>query len=290
MEKWKKIGLKILYPNKFLGFVVFNLSVFLLIYIFLNGKENTMIAYISYPLSAYALTYFCFWFYHICRNTYKKVKKSKIYKLYHSNKEDVIKIKLISSMVVHLLYGILKLLAGIYFNSAWFVTFAVYYLMLCFMKTSIILGVKKDEFGKNLKVENKKLKIIAYVLLLLDIILSGIIVLIIKQNHVIDYHGILIYVVALYDFYLIITAIIDIVKYRDNHSPLLVASKCINLTVAMISIVSLEVAMIYQFGANDDNFKLIMTSCTGFGVAVINLVMCIYMIKKANKYLKNQIK
>lgn len=282
----KKIIKQLLYPNKFLGFLIFNISVFLLIYVFLYNKENTVIAYISYPLSAYALTYFCVWFYHICRNTYKKVKKSKIYKLYYSNKDDVTKIKLTSSLFFNLLYGTLKLLAGIYYESAWFITFAVYYLLLCFMKTSIVLSVKKEEFGKNLELENKKLKIIAYVLLFLDMVLSGIIVLIIKQNHIINYEGILIYVVAMYDFYLIITAIINIIKYRNNHSPLLIASKCINLTVAMISIVSLEVAMIYQFGNDDSSFKLIMTSCTGFGVAAINFIMSVYMIKKANKYLK----
>ena len=56
----------------------------------------------------------------------------------------------------------------------------------------------------------------------------------------------------------------------------------------MISMISLEVAMIYQFGSNDSNFKLIMTSCTGFGVSLINSLMAIYMIYKANKYLKNK--
>jgi hypothetical protein len=54
----------------------------------------------------------------------------------------------------------------------------------------------------------------------------------------------------------------------------------------MISIISLEVAMIYEFGNNDSNFKLIMTACTGFGVALINSFMSIYMIVSANNKLK----
>lgn len=106
------------------------------------------------------------------------------------------------------------------------------------------------------------------------------IILIIKQNQIITYPGYLIYIVAMYDFYLIISALVNVFKYRKKNSPILISSKCINLTVAMIS---LEVAMIYQFGSNDSNFKLVMTSCTGFGVAIINSFMAIYMILKSYK-------
>ena len=44
--------------------------------------------------------------------------------------------------------------------------------------------------------------------------------------------------------------------------------------------------MIYQFGSNDSEFKLVMTSITGLAVVVINSFMAIYMIVKANKNLK----
>lgn len=117
-------------------------------------------------------------------------------------------------------------------------------------------------------------------LLLLDIVLSGMIVLIIHQNATFTYPGTLIYIVALYDFYLIITAIINVVKYHNHKSPILTASKCINLTVAMISMISLEVAMIYQFGDNDIAFKNTMIGITGFAVAIINSLMAFYLIIK----------
>ena len=113
------------------------------------------------------------------------------------------------------------------------------------------------------------------------------IILIIRQNQKITYAGFIIYIVALYDFYLIISAVINVIKYRKNHSPLLAATKCINLTVAMISMISLEVAMVSQFGSNDSEFKMIMTSIMGFVVCIINTFMSIYMIVKANKKLKN---
>ena len=168
--------------------------------------------------------------------------------------------------------------------SWWFITFAIYYLILCLMKLSIVKAIK-NEVGKKLKSEYKKLRLTGIILLFLNLVLTGMIILIIRQNQKITYAGFIIYIVAMYDFYLIISAIINVIKYQKDHSPLLASSKCINLTVAMIAMISLEVAMVSEFGANDSEFKMIMTSIMGFVVCIINTSMSIYMIVKANKKL-----
>ena len=149
------------------------------------------------------------------------------------------------------------------------------------MKISLIKD--NQNFGDDIKKEYRKLKNTGIILLLLNIVLIGMIILIIQKDQHFSYPGYLIYIIALYDFYLMITAIINVVKHRKNKSPMILASKCINLTVAMISMLSLQVAMIYQFGDNDTNFKLVMTSCTGFGIALINSIMAILMIYKGSK-------
>lgn len=155
------------------------------------------------------------------------------------------------------------------------------------MRGTLIYNIKK-EHKDNLIKKYKKLRLTGIILLLLDLILSGIIILIIHQNQTFIYPGFLIYAVAMYDFYLIIIAFINAFKFRKDKNPIMIASKCINLTVAMISIISLEVAMIYQFGNNEDYFKLIMVSITGFCVAFVNSIMSIYMIVKANKGIKER--
>lgn len=117
------------------------------------------------------------------------------------------------------MYGIFKIWTGIYFKSAWIITFGIYYLLLCFMKSSVVLTINKDEFGKNMAQELKKLKQIGTILLLLNVILIGIIILIIHQNQTIEYPGYLIYIVAMYDFYLIISAFINVLKNHTKNSP-----------------------------------------------------------------------
>lgn len=277
----KEIIKKIFFPSKFIGFILFNIGFGLLIYVFSTHLEETPLAYISYMLSFYALTIFCIWFYKVCKFSNESIKKSRLYNFYQDQFLNVTKISMFISLMCNLIYGIFKLGIGIYYMSWWFITFAIYYLLLCLMKLSLVKNINNQ--GK----EYKKLKHTGIILLFLNLVLVGIIVLIIKQNQIINYNGFLIYFVALYDFYLIISAIISVIKYRKNHSPIIASSKCINLTVAMISMVSLEVAMVYQFGNNDSNFKLIMTASMGFAICLINSFMAVYMIIKANKKLVN---
>ncbi len=259
------------------------------VFVFLNSLENTMIAYVSYLLSTYSLIIACIYFYDLFKKINKYIKNnSRLYKLYNNNFDSVVKKSLYFAFIINLIYGLFKLMTGIYYISYWLITLAIYYLLLCFMRISIIRSVK-NKFGENLDKEYKILKLTGIILLFLNIILSGIIILINHQNHEIVNFNNLIYIIALYDFYLIITAFINVFKYRSNKSPSLLASKCINLTVAMISIISLEVAMIYQFGDNDLVFLNIMMQISGFVVVIINSLMAIYIIYKANKYFKNKL-
>lgn len=280
----KEIIKKILYPNKFLGFILFNLSFILLIFVFVKGYDTTIIAYIYYVLSFYSLVFFCIWFYNIIIKIKSKVNKNKIYKTYKSDIHIRLKTSLYFSTLINTIYGIFKLITGIYYKSYWFITFAAYYLLLSLVRILLLRNVNKNKLGENLVSEYKKLKLCGIVLLFLDLVLSGIIILIIIEKQTFKYPGYLIYVIALYDFYLIISAFINVFKYRKNTSPIVSSSKCINLTVAMISIVSLEVAMLTQFGeSNIESFNTIMISCTGFGVCVINSLMAIIMIVNARK-------
>lgn len=281
----KEIMKRILCPNKFTGFFIFNLSFGLLIYVFVSKNEYTPLAYVSYGLSTYSLIIFCIWFYKVCQFSNNFIKASKIYNLYKKNFLLVTKSSLYSSLSINFIYGVFELITGIYYKSWWFITIAIYYLLLCLMKTSLVKNLK-NELDNNLEKQYKKLKEVGIILLFLNFILIGMVILIISQNKQISYEGFVIYIVALYDFYLIISAIVNVIKYRKNHNPILIASKCINLTVAMISMISLEVAMVSQFGSNDLFFKLIMTGCMGFAICIINSAMSIYMIVKSNEKLK----
>ncbi|MEE1250063.1 MAG: hypothetical protein UHU19_12675 [Lachnospiraceae bacterium] len=77
-------------------------------------------------------------------------------------------------------------------------------------------------------------------------------------------------------------------KYRRYRRPLLSAAKVISLASAMVSVLSLETAMLSAFGeAEQVEFRQIMTGCTGAGVCVFILLMAVYMILRAKIEISN---
>ncbi len=277
----KEIIKKILYPNKFLGFLLFNVSMISLIYFFINGLEESIIAIISYPIAFYSLVIFCTWLYHIIIRTNKLINQNKLYIKYKSNQNIKIKSSLYFNIFMNTIYAVFNLISGIYYSSYWLITFAIYYITLSTMRIILLSNIDNEI---EIKKEYQILKNCGVTLLFMNILFSGIVTLIIRQNKYFNYPGFLIYAVAAYDFYLITYAIINIIRYRKNNRPIFIASKCISLTTAMISLISLETAMLSQFGTGKtDNFNLIMVASTGLGICIINSVMAIYMIIKGNK-------
>lgn len=109
----------------------------------------------------------------------------------------------------------------------------------------------------------------------------------VQHNRGFNYPGLLIYAMAAYSFYSIITAVINLVKFRKHGSPLLSAAKVINLVAAMVSILSLETAMLAQFGSDDDmEFRRLMTGLTGGGVCLTVIAVASFMLWKSARQLK----
>ena len=126
---------------------------------------------------------------------------------------------------------------------------------------------------------------VAYIAYLLSA--NAFVILAVHNNSGFSYPGLLIYAMALYTFYAAITAVINVVKYRRYESPILSAAKVISLTAALVSVLSLETAMLAQFGGADDPaFRQIMTASTGTGVSLTVLGMAGVMIVRSTKQLK----
>lgn len=90
-----------------------------------------------------------------------------------------------------------------------------------------------------------------------------------------------------YAFYNIISASMNVVKYRKQNSPVLSASKMIQLASALVSMLALETAMVSSFGSADDPLaRLTMTAATGAGVCLIVLGMALYMILHSTRQLR----
>ena len=92
------------------------------------------------------------------------------------------------------------------------------------------------------------------------------------------YPGYIIYLSALYTFYTMITAVVNVVKFRKLGSLILFAAKILNFISAMMSILGLQTAMISRFLENGDNYRKTMNVITGGFVYCIVIFVAVFML------------
>lgn len=291
MEQFKRILKKALFP----GLAVIGISVpiaaVLLIYTFVSGQEYSLMAYLSYVFSAYSLTILCAWIIKNAGNA-KKNMQTAIHKndLAHRYLTDIsfkMQVSLYLSLGLNLLYAAMKLFYGVYYRSVWFGTLAVYYIMLAMMRFLLLHHSNRNAFGENLVSELKRYRLCGVILLLMNTALSGVVILVVSKNEGFEYAGYLIYVMAMYAFYNIITAVRDVVKYRKYKSPVMSAAKAVKLAAALVSMLSLETAMLTQFDERKGpEFRRLMNGITGGCVCLVVLAIAVFMIWRATKQLK----
>lgn len=290
MKKWKVIYKKLLFPPTWLIVILLIFSTASLITVFVKAWEETIISYIVYMLSAYTLTVLCVYLIKVLPKQYKAVKQA-VYmnplgKQYMTDANFRVTISLYISLLINLVYSALKLASGIIYSSLWLGAVAVYYILLSLLRFILLRYMKTGKGQRNILQEYKRYRLCGMIMLVLNLSLTGIVFQMVWQNKSYSYPGILIFVAATYTFYTVIVSIIDLIKYRKYKSPVLSAAKAIRFAAALVSLLSLETAMLVQFG-DDENYRRLMTALTGSGVCIIVLGMSIYMLSKSNKEIKN---
>ena len=286
---WKKL----LFPPVWLLLILTVSCAVLLTAVFVNGWEQTPVAYMIYVLSFYTLSVVTCFFVMVLPLKYHQIKK-KLYanplgNRYMTDKVFRTRISLCFSLTVSLLYVGINVWSWHFSRSWWFVVLAVYYGIMAVMRFLLVRYVRCNAIGTSLSGEWKRSRICAYILLLINLSLSGAVLMILYQNRGYDYPGILIYVMALYTFYSTTHAIVDIVRYRKWGSPIMSTAKIISLSAAFVSMLNLETAMFAQFGENmtrqDQNLMIILT---GAGISITVVTLSVLLIVKATKEIRRE--
>lgn len=196
-------------------------------------------------------------------------------------------VSLYQGFAINLLYIAIKMASGIYYRSLWFISLAVYYILLAVMRFLLLHRRSRENDLLLQKVELHRYRLCGVALLFMNVALAGIVAFMVHQNQGYNYPGMLIYAMAAYSFYAVIIAVVNVIKFRKHGSPILSAAKVINLIAAIVSILSLETAMLSHFGNEDDPlFRKKMIGYTGSGVCILVLGIAVLMIVKSSKQIK----
>lgn len=290
---WKKLANKLLFPPIWLMTILTVLSAVLLTTVFVKGWEQQVIAYFVYVLAFYTLSVVTIFCALVLPKQYGAIKR-KVYDnplghRYMTDRAFRTRISLYLSLGISLLYVGINLWSWHFSASWWFVVLAVYYSILAVMRFLLVRYVRKNKIGSSILGEWKRSRICACILLLINLSLSGAVLMILYGNRGYDYPGVLIYVMAAYTFYSTIHAIVDTIKYRALGSPVMSTAKIVSLSAALVSMLNLETAMFAQFGgemALED--RRIFIILTGAGVSITVITLSVILIVKATKEIRRE--
>ena len=290
---WKKLGKKLLFPPVWLMAILVILSAVALILIFVKGMEQSIPAYIAYVLAFYTLTIVTVFCAMVLPKQYSTIKQ-KIYNnplgnRYLTDKAFRTGLSLSVSFLISMLYVGINLWSWHMLGSYWFMVLAVYYVIMAVMRFLLVRYVHIQKIGTSILGEWKRSRICAYVLLLINLSLSGAVLMILYQHKGYDYPGILIYVMAMYTFYSLTMSIVELVKYRSLASPIMSTAKIVSLSAALVSMLNLETAMFAQFGAEMSvAHQRIFIILTGAGVSIAVVTLSMLLIVRATKEIRRE--
>lgn len=305
MKKFKDMIFKMLFPpvwiialSSLIGFplVIFSLK-------FLSSTNP--ISYLSYVLSAYALTVLCTNFPKAKRRCKELIHGDEIkaivsfrrlmnrYKytsMYLNDKEFRAKISLFTGLGINCFYALFKCGTGIMFHSAWLWAIGIYYVMLSAIRFMLLRNVRitdKKEHTLDRKIhEYRSARLCGIMMLALNMAMSGMIVQMIWQNRGYEYKGYVIYISAMYAFYCFINAVVNVVKFARINNAILSSAKILSLAGALMSMFALQTAMFSAFGG-EEKFQRLMNTITGGAVCLIVMGLAVFMIVRSNRNLKS---
>jgi len=254
-----------------------------LIWVFVNGFEMWWPAYLLYGLSAYSLTALCVKLPATVRKEKAWLKKHpKVEKLL-KNRELHFKLELYFEQFINFAYGIFKIVSGTVVGSAWIGADGIYNLAQALIQLFQILRRKKPG---NIVQQWKSYRFCGVLILLMHLTLTGIVFQTVNRNRAGESGEIMIIATAAFAFYKIISSFIVLAKDRKHVHPVDSSVRMLEFSQAFFAIFSLQAGMLHTFGTGEA-WEHWINLAVGCVVCLLTVSMGIYMIRRANREMKN---
>lgn len=244
--------------------------------------------YVSYLLSAYVFGALCNC---LLPPLWRKLKAllslNRLINLYMTDMRFHVSAGLCVSQAINLLYAIFQFWLGARHSSVWYFTMGFYYSLLFLMRVYLLIYIGRHDPGENPLAEWKKYRFCGRSLVVLNVVLTGMILLVIRDYRYTVQNLIVAIAMATYTFAAFGLSVLHIFQYRRYQSPVFTASVMVSLVASLVSIQNLEATMLVTFGEADGAlFNQRMTGGSGAVLCAIILILSVYMIRTAGRKLK----
>ncbi len=185
----------------------------------------------------------------------------------------------IPGVIGNIYYAAVNAIAGVTTHSPWLGSFAAYYILLSIMRllalrTAGKLAKENADSEKKREAEYRIYYLYSILFFIFGWILLGFTILLYHSLGFKTYSGVTIYAIAAYTFFRTFMSIKALIKTHKEKSPLMMILRKMGYLDACVAVLILQVAMIGQFGAND-NIQTVQraNACTGLVVTAIALGM-----------------
>ena len=285
---WKRLGKALLFPHMAIMIILVPIATVFLVYSMVFLGTDSVIAIISYVLSAYTLTVWCFKIPYLIKffKTFKN--ENKYARIWQDDTRLRVNVSLYGTLIYNTAYALLQLGMGFWHHTFWFYSLAGYYISLAVMRFFLVRHTSKHKPGEKMLDELIQYRACGIVFLIMNLALALIIFFMVYWNRTFHHHEITTITLAAYTFTSLTLAIINTVKYRKYNSPVYSASKAISLASACVSMLTLESTMLTTFGDGTMSLtgRRILLGISGGVISVFIIAMAIYMIVNGTKKIK----
>lgn len=188
----------------------------------------------------------------------------------------------LSGFAFNLIFAGFNCIIAIISRSGWYGSLTAYYLLLVIMRSGAIGHVRTASKQSDREAHEKRVYLrCGYLFIIMSLVLGCVVFLTTRGRSDKAYPGILIYAVAVYTFWKVAISIVNLVKVRKTHSPLLMTLRNIGYTDALVSLLSLQTALLAEFGEGNTEFSNPMNAATGIVVCAMILIMGIHTVWNA---------
>ena len=205
----------------------------------------------------------------------------------HLEKEDRVMFFLIFTTIGNIFIAMVKLLLSFTLLSLWFFINAIFMIILSISRFFSIKDYSKIKIICD-KVEIQKIGYKNYLnngilLIVLGIMYFFVNVYIYYKGTSTTMHEYLTYLVALFAFYSIGSAIYGMIKYKRKNNPIIKAVKLTNFANALTSIMLTQIVLLDTYADSSNYNSNIMNGITGMGISIVIIILGLYMIIGINR-------
>lgn len=190
---------------------------------------------------------------------------------------------------MNLLYCVMQVVLGVFYRSLWAGALAVFHFLLAAMRFQLLNTQIGRRNRQSAAAQWRKYRACGIILLCMTPFFASVLILVVHKNGGGRYAGSIIYLMAVYTFFVVISSLVNVVRFRKSSSPVLSAAMLVKLTAALMSVLSLETAMLTRFDRSEDLvFRQGVTGTTGGAVCLFALGTAVYMVAHGTKKMRTE--